>query len=105
LIVNIRFDAGKTPLSAIHSTVRGNVLEIEGINQILLFSGGSNKYTNHFYHIKDKNLNKTFKWICYLTLDEHHDTCSMKKFHIERCPIVLGLSVCLSVFAQYDQYK
>jgi len=55
LIVNIRFDAGKTPLSAIHSTVRGNVLEIEGINQILLFSGGSNKYTNHFYHIKDKN--------------------------------------------------
>jgi hypothetical protein len=43
LIVNIRFEAGKTPLSAIHSTVRGNVFDIDGINQTLLFSGGANK--------------------------------------------------------------
>jgi len=43
LIVNIRFEAGKTPLSAIHSTVRGNVFDIDGINQIILFSGGTNK--------------------------------------------------------------
>jgi hypothetical protein len=44
LIVNIRFEAGKTSLSAIHSTVRGNLYVIDGINQILLLSGGTNKH-------------------------------------------------------------
>ena len=39
-MVKIRFDAGKTPLSAIHSIVRGNVRLIDGINQTLEFSGG-----------------------------------------------------------------
>ena len=40
-MVKIRFEAGRTPLSAIHSTVRGNVRLTDGINQTLLLSGGT----------------------------------------------------------------
>lgn len=46
MIVNIRFDAGKTPLSAIHSTVCGKSVVTDGINHILLLSGGTRKRKN-----------------------------------------------------------
>jgi len=47
LIVNIRFDAGKTPLSAMHSTVRGNELDIDGMYHCVSFSGGAKKDKTH----------------------------------------------------------
>ena len=37
----MRLDAGSTPLSAIHSTVRGNDVVIDGTNHMLLLSGGT----------------------------------------------------------------
>lgn len=99
LIVNIRFDAGKTPLSAIHSTVRGNVVAIDGINHILLLSGGTKKNKMKIrltLEYKSINNTKKFKYTVYLTLVGHHDTCLMKKFHIVGCPIVLFS--CLTVY-------
>jgi len=65
-IVNIRFDAGKTPLSAIHSTVRGKFLLIDGINHILLLSGGTKK--NQYIKCEYKSIillrNRSLKSAC-----------------------------------------
>jgi hypothetical protein len=43
LMVKMRFEAGSTPLSAMHSTVRGNALPMDGMVQVGLLSGGTNK--------------------------------------------------------------
>lgn len=103
LIVNIRFDAGRTPLSAMHSTVRGNVFVIDEINQILLFSGGSKQTHNKNDLHANFSSFQLFIGMCYLTLMIARVRWREWTFFTSKG--ILLFYICLSVFAQYDQYK